>query len=208
MTTAKAREGFGLSECLQHVMEGYVRARRVEEFGRGHSIWCAFGRAAAVIKAQDFIKCHANLQVKWSVGQGRWATVPWLAILDARETEKPIQGFYVVYLFREDMSACLLSLNQGSSDVLTSDKEGALETLRWRADRVATRLPASLAAKGWAIGVVADLRPSTKLARAYEAGSAAHRAYHHGAVPEDSVLLDDLRALIDAYREVVPILRD
>lgn len=38
-----------------------------------------------------------ELKVKASVGQGVWASVPWLAFFDPLITESATQGFYVVY---------------------------------------------------------------------------------------------------------------
>jgi hypothetical protein len=47
------------------------------------------------------------------VGKGNWARVPWVAIIDARETDAPGGGIYCVFLFREDMTGVYVTLNQG-----------------------------------------------------------------------------------------------
>ena len=44
-----------------------------------------------------------RLLFKGSAGQGNWAVGPWVAIFDARVTDSAQNGYYPVYLFREDM---------------------------------------------------------------------------------------------------------
>lgn len=51
--------------------------------------------------------------VNGSVGQGAWATIPWLGCFDRSVTTSATNGYYLVYLFKEDMSGFYLSLNQG-----------------------------------------------------------------------------------------------
>lgn len=203
----KLMEPLGLSECFQRVLDGYARARRGETFGSEHPVWNHFRRIAEIINESGTLGSTGRLRLRWSVGQGRWATVPWISMLDSRETERITSGFYVAYLFREDMAAMALTLNQGSSDVMLSYKVGAEEVLRRRADLVAAALPTTLAAGGWSVGVPLDLRASTKLTRAYNAASAAHQVYLRGAVPTQEVLLADLAAILAAYQKVVPTVR-
>jgi 5-methylcytosine-specific restriction protein B len=207
MMTTKPAEPLGLSESFQRVLEGYARARRGETFGADHPLWGHFRRIAEIINGSGVLGSTGRLRLKWSAGQGRWATVPWISILDARETERITEGFYVAYLFREDMSGMALTLNQGSSDVMMAHKVGAEEVLRRRADLVAAALPTTLASAGWSVGVPLDLRASAKLTRAYNAASAAHQVYARGAVPAQDVLLSDLSTLLAAYQRVVPTSR-
>ena len=53
------------------------------------------------------------------MGQGSWATIPWVVLLDTRETNTTQRVVYCVHLFREDMSGVYLTLAQG----LTEPKE-------------------------------------------------------------------------------------
>jgi 5-methylcytosine-specific restriction enzyme A len=55
-----------------------------------------------------------------SAGQGNWARAPWAAVYDRFITESAQDGYYIVYLVREDFSGVYLSLNQG----VTSAKRG------------------------------------------------------------------------------------
>lgn len=48
-------------------------------------------------------------QVKFSVGQSNWALVPWISFFDKKITTKATKGYYIVYLFKSDMSGVYLS---------------------------------------------------------------------------------------------------
>ncbi len=50
-----------------------------------------------------------DLKVKASVGQGVWASVPWLTFFDPLITAT--KGFYVVYLINPDAQTVILSMN-------------------------------------------------------------------------------------------------
>ena len=51
--------------------------------------------------------------VRQSVGQGNWARVPWIAVLDPRETESTQHGTYPVVLIPQDLGGVYLTLAQG-----------------------------------------------------------------------------------------------
>ncbi len=55
--------------------------------------------------------------VSGSAGQGNWARVPWAAVFDRFVTDTAQDGYYVVYLVREDFAGIYLSLNQGVTTV-------------------------------------------------------------------------------------------
>ncbi len=59
---------------------------------------------------------HGNFKVQGSVGQGNWAKIPWIAIMDTRITTSTQLGEYIVYLFSEDMSSVYLTLAQGVTE--------------------------------------------------------------------------------------------
>ncbi len=67
-----------------------------------------------------------------SPGQGNWAAVPWVGIFDRLITTTAQKGYYLVYLFREDMGGLYLSLNQGITTVKAqygSDAKTALKAM-------------------------------------------------------------------------------
>ena len=57
-----------------------------------------------------------NYLVKGSPGMGNWAQLPWIAIFNPNITNGAHSGYYIVYLFREDMEGVYISLNQGVTE--------------------------------------------------------------------------------------------
>ena len=47
-------------------------------------------------------------KIKGSSGIGRWATIPWISFLNEDITTTPQDGYYAVYLFKEDMTGFYL----------------------------------------------------------------------------------------------------
>jgi hypothetical protein len=197
----KEPSGPDLDKYFARILDTYGRARRHETFSSEHPVWGHFAQAARILK--ETTDTRRDLRVRWSVGQGRWATVPWIAIMDAQETTKITSGVYAVYLFRADMTGLYLSLNQGSSDAILVHKKAAPDVLARRARVLESRITTSAPA-GFAALPRMDIRAHTPLALAYEAGSIVHKLYERGSMPPATILRDDLVALLDAYRRVVP----
>jgi MrcB-like, N-terminal domain len=68
------------------------------------------------LNATEAVADEETLRTRFSIGQGNWAKVPWIAFLDARETDSTQRGVYRVYLFREDASGLYLVLGQGVTE--------------------------------------------------------------------------------------------
>ena len=54
-----------------------------------------------------------NYKYEGSISTGNMAKIPWVCIFDTDITESATTGYYIVFLFKEDMSCVYLSLNQG-----------------------------------------------------------------------------------------------
>lgn len=129
-----------LDVCFGRILDTYSRARRHDSFSSEHPVWAWFTRAGQVVREVVDAAGRKGLTTRWSVGQGRWATVPWIAVMDERETSRVSNGVYVVYLFRGDMTGVYATINQGSSDLLAAHKKNAPERLRERAAQPPGRL--------------------------------------------------------------------
>ena len=134
------------------------------------------------------------------MGQGSWTTIPWVALLDTRETNTTQRGVYCVYLFREDMSGVYLTLAQG----LTEPKEqyGSIAQAREHLRALAENLrqySENLSQHGFALDDKIDLHTAASLGTDYEASTRAHKFYAAGSVPDDPALVNDLEALLSAY---------
>jgi MrcB-like, N-terminal domain len=198
--TPKAEQG--VRSNLELILNGYVAARSGEPFGSQHKLWGVFEKLKTAFARLKFVQAH-GLLVRWSAGQGNWAKVPWIALLDPRETSTTQCGIYIVYLFRQDMSAVYLCLAQGVTQ--PHQQKGAREArafLRETAQEVRAVI-GDLARHGFSIDDQVDLRADPGLGAQYEESVVAQKLYELGSLPEDDVLISDLEVTADAYSRYV-----
>src|SRR5258706_4026410 len=107
-----------IQSLLEVILASYVKAQTTERLGRESVTFQVFDRVAGRLRQTEPVISRREVRVRWSVGQGCWARIPWIAALDRRETSKTSEGAYVAYLFRADMSGVYLTLTQGTHEVL------------------------------------------------------------------------------------------
>ncbi len=185
---------------LEEILQGYGAARTVP-FSGAHPIHAAFKALTDLVAASAPVRNRPHLRVKYSAGQGNWASVPWLALMDDRETSSTQRGVYCVYLFREDGSGVYLTLNQGVTDPQRT--YGGAQGRAWLRDKAASmRVQLAGNVKRFRLDDRIDLRTERSLGSAYEASTAAHVLYERGTVPSDQLLLQDLEEVLTAYDDV------
>ncbi|KIO49850.1 DUF3578 domain-containing protein [Nitrosospira sp. NpAV] len=137
-------------------------------------------------------------KVRGSPGQGNWARVPWVAIYDIFITETAQDGFYVVYLVKEDFSGIYLSLNQGVTTIRRVYGSDAKDALAARACDYLARLgPIN---KSLIVGPInLKVTSGSNLGAFYEQGSICAKYYKHGEIPNDELLGKDLKELLKLY---------
>jgi 5-methylcytosine-specific restriction protein A len=143
--------------------------------------------------------------IRASVGNGSWAKVPWIAIFNRLVTESVTSGFYCVYLFCADCSGVYLSLNQGIAD--KRDKYGlgeSREILRSQANHFRNAIDLrQIESFSGSMDLKLDAIPkettSRRLGLAYEAGNIVSKFYSRDLIPEDNILISDLRKLLEIY---------
>jgi len=192
-----------LRSSFTFILKKYINARASGSFGKNHPVWSAFSNIQRILEETDFIKNHPFLKVRWSVGQGNWAKIPWIAVLDSRETATTQKGAYCVYLFRQDMSGVYLCLAQG----VTEPKQQlglheARNYLRAQAQTIRSYC-GSLEKYGFSLDSKIDLRSGSGLGVDYEYSTIAYKYYDAKAVPNDSELLNDLKVLLEAYERYI-----
>ncbi len=139
-----------------------------------------------------------------SAGQGNWARSPWAAVFDKLITETAQEGYYVVYLVKEDFSGIYISLNQGITSARTLYGAGAKSAVGVRAADYLKRLgddavglmtgPIDLAASG-----------STNLSADYETDSICAKYYSRNSIPGDPELAADLRQFLSLYLKLTSL---
>jgi 5-methylcytosine-specific restriction enzyme B len=132
--------------------------------------------------------------IKGSVGQGVWTDVPWVAIMNKEVTTSTQRGYYIVYLFSDDMSKLYLTFAQG---VTETPKE---EMIRINQE-IRQTIPMSGNVKK---DDEIDLGESKK-AKEYKTSVAAYISYSVDAMPSDERLWHDLQQMIGYYEKYVEI---
>jgi 5-methylcytosine-specific restriction protein A len=133
-----------------------------------------------------------------SSGQGNWARVPWVAIYNRFITETAQDGYYVVYLVKEDFSGIYLSLNQGVTTIRQMYGSDAKDALTARSSDYIARL--GKIDNSLVIGTInLEVSSASSLGAYYEQGSICAKYYKRGEIPNDEILRKDLKELLRIY---------
>ena len=184
---------------IEQVLADYTNARSTEPFSGSHPIADAFRGAKTALDRFAPVKERPSLQVGWGAGKGNWAGVPWISLLDSRETTTTKRGVYCVFLFRRDMSGVYLTYNQGVTEPLSQlGRARGRQFLRDRATQLRKEAPA-LRTAGFQLDDRIDLRVEGGIGGDYEDSTIAYKLYEVGRVPADTELERDISAILSAY---------
>lgn len=145
---------------------------------------------AQVINIPD---SHQKFVVQGTKLPGNWAAVPWIGIMDPRLTDGIQRGIYVVLAFAADMRTVYLNLVMGVQDTPRKTRAAWLQQLQSNYPapggfEPGPLPPASLAAQG--------------IGTRYEQAVVYFKKYETSALPEESVLEGDFRAICDLLGRV------
>lgn len=141
--------------------------------------------------------------IRGSVGQSRWATIPWVAVFNILITKTAESGFYPVYLFNEDMSGFYLSLNQGVTIIREKFGRDAHRALRLNAEQFRAQLktiPRNF--DELRIELIKSKKSKVDLAKDYEAGNILAKYYSLDKIPINDELNDDLLEILEIYDDL------
>jgi hypothetical protein len=172
------------------VMNEYLEAKR-ESFA-GHKLGSFVRNEMTMeITRLPFID-HNQYIVTGSVGQGNWASVPWIAIMNKNITNSTQRGYYIVYLFSEDMKRLYLTLAQGVTETSREDMIRIKQEIRENIHM--------------SHKVKKDdniyLGPSSR-ARNYEFSTAAYIQYEIQNMPSEEELVGDLKEMVRYYEDYI-----
>ncbi|EOG8710494.1 DUF3578 domain-containing protein [Bacillus cereus] len=175
-----------LREKFLIVMNEYLQAK-TERFA-GHKMGSVVrNEMTTEITRLPFID-HSQYVVTGSVGQGNWAAVPWLAIMNKDITTSTQRGYYIVYLFSEDMERLYLTLAQGVTETSKEEMQKIKEEIR-------EQIHMSQKVKK---DDEIFLGTSTK-AKGYANSTAAYIAYDANKIPSEKELVEDLEEMLRYY---------
>lgn len=84
---------------LNLFMSSYVDARSKSKFSKDHEISILFRSVCDEISSLDFLRIRPSVKIVGSIGRGSWAHIPWIALLDERETVSISKGVYPIFFF-------------------------------------------------------------------------------------------------------------
>ena len=184
---------------IETILNDYIAAKQ-EPFA-GHPMGTYFRNDIPnAIYNTGIVKSATHL-ITGSVGQGNWATVPWVCIFDRNITTSATKGVYIVYLLSKDGQTLYLTFNQGCTDIRkVNSKKETIKIMREKAAEIISRIDS----RGFRSDEDVNLGDGlTELAELYQRGIIFYKAYHKGAVPAEDELQSDLRKMMDIYVDYV-----
>ncbi|MDA1772310.1 DUF3578 domain-containing protein [Bacillus cereus] len=175
-----------LREKFLTVMNEYLQAR-TERFASHKMGSVVRNEMTTEITRLPFID-HNQYVVTGSIGQGNWAAVPWLAIMNKDITTSTQRGYYIVYLFSEDMERLYLTLAQGVTETSKEEMQKIKEEIR-------KQIHMSQKVKK---DDEIFLGTSPK-AKGYANSTAAYIAYDATKMPSEKELVEDLEEMLRYY---------
>jgi 5-methylcytosine-specific restriction protein A len=146
--------------------------------------------------------------VEGSVGLGNWASVPWIAIFDRLVTTSAQNGYYPVFLFKEDMSGFYLSLGVGVTNIRLEFKriKKIEEVLRIQTTNILAKIehipdmfsPNTINP----IKLRSNNSKNTSLAKYYEDGCVISKYYSATSLPTELELKLDIQNILDVYNDI------
>lgn len=173
-------------------MNEYLEAKR-EGFG-GHPIG-TFVRndIPKEFYRLDFIE-SSEYMVTGSVGQGNWASVPWIAIMKRKITVSTQRGYYIVYLFSEDMKSVCLTFAQGVT-----------ETSKDEMQRIKAEIRQSIPVTSKVMKDDTIFLGNSLKAKQYAASTAAYIPYNIDNLPTENELVSDLQEMVKLYEHYISL---
>ena len=182
-----------LRDNLLHILNNYGSARS-EEFA-GHPIKDVIKKDLPE-NINSVLKGFENLTIKGSAGKGHWTSIPYVAVMDEKETDTPQEGVYVDYLFKYDEGKVYLAIDQGYTQ-LTEDygKREGESRLEERKEKVRDTTNLSDFRKDFPENYSdSNLASSSKV---------AFLEYQKDNFPSEEQLKSDLRKIVREYQNYV-----
>lgn len=193
-----------LKKIFQKISSEYLLERK-NKFAKNQL--ADFTRNEAVNRIKKIANIDTNrYKIKASVGQGGWAHVPWIGIFDKEITSSAEKGYYLVYLFSEEMNKFYLILEQGWTHY---EKNYGKKIGTENIIRVSNKLNKELKISEKNIKKLEKISLGEgSLALGYKNGCICGIEYDTNNIPDDSELLNDLRVMMATYMELKAIVGD
>ena len=184
-----------LREVIEKFVNGYIEAKKSAFSGSPFGTFVRSEIPNAIYNT-GLVDPQGYL-ITGSVGQGNWATIPWICIFDRSITTSATKGVYIVYLLAKDGKTLYLTFNQGCTDIRNNhSKRETIKIMRERADEIIERIDS----RGYATDENINLGDRlTELGEMYQKGTIFYTKYEQGNVPSEKDLQSDLIKMMDIY---------
>ncbi|MEB8091018.1 MrcB family domain-containing protein [Mammaliicoccus lentus] len=137
-----------------------------------------------------------DFKIEGSIGNGQFASIPWVAIMNREVTEQASQGFYIVFLFSADGQRVYLTLNQAANyfkekKLRKQDIAKVSKSIYEILDSPESEL------------VDIDLKSETLLGKGYEKTTISGFEYYINDMPDSSVIESDIMKVLNDYEQLV-----
>ncbi len=186
-----------MRDMICKVLNDYISAKS-EQFA-GHALGAYFRNDIPNLIYQTGIVNVKDYLITGSVGQGQWATVPWICIFDRNITTTATKGVYIVYLLSRDGESLYLTFNQGCTDIRKSHtRRETIKLMHENAESIRARMDAR--------GFLADDNINLgnrlpELAELYQEGTIFYKEYKKGSIPSEDEIRTDLGNMMEIYQE-------
>ena len=177
-------------DMIREVLDEYLSAKK-EDFAN-HPMAQLLRRKIPqeinrILESESYI-------IKGSAGQGTWAKIPWIVIMDHEITENPKNGYYIAYLFKENMEGVYLTLMQGVENVKNEYGKDASKILRDCASKIRAQIECEDCLK--------EISLTEDAGHPYEDAIIYATYYPRDDLPENDRLVSDLKKFSKIYKEL------
>ncbi|MDW8543431.1 DUF3578 domain-containing protein [Staphylococcus sp. KG4-1] len=142
-----------------------------------------------------------GFKLKGSIGNGNFAEVPWVAIMDGNITKSTTEGIYIVFLFSGDGEKVFLTLNQGVT--YFKNKKLKKHDIVKASNTIYEILDSPESAP-----IDIDLKAKTSLGKGYEKTTISGFEYYINDLPDSSIIENDMNKLLNDYEQLVAKYRE
>ena len=195
-------EGMTFADLLSKALRRFAEVRG-SPFRETPDLWDSLNELQVRLENLPCVQKRPNILVRWSLGKGVWAKVPWIALMNRRVTTSTQTGVYIAILIAEDLSTVYITLNQGMTDLVEEfGQKAASRTLVERSIAYQAQV-SELEDLGFVVGNDVDLKTESWRPKNYEASTIAYAKFDVGGLPTDERLEELLDSLLRAYDRIV-----
>lgn len=182
-----------LSTLIKKVGNTYLKEKESGEFTGAPVGKLVKNQMVDELKNIEQVK---DFKLKGSIGNGNFAEVPWVAIMDENITNSTTEGIYIVFLFSGDGEKVFLTLNQGVT--YFKNKKLKKHDIVKASNTIYEILDSPESAP-----IDIDLKAKTSLGKSYEKTTISGFEYYINDLPDSSIIESDINKLLNDYEQLI-----